>query len=107
MKPMVATTAKSPPQIIDSGLYKALIEENEALREMLFKVSAVGATVMFHNHPKDCDGFTRAFLKGVVSLDHHLEACEVRSIYQDAYDYAAKPSVIEQYNGPHLKVNHD
>ena len=92
------TNAKTQtPQIIDSHLYESLIDENTRLREKLREVSAVGVSVMFHTHREDCSHFTRDFLKAIVMISHEIKVQEVQTIYQDAYEFASEPGVLEQF----------
>ena len=97
--------ASSQPksQIIDSNLYKALIKENQVLRDRLINVSSVGISAMFHTHRSDAERFDRTVLKGVTSLMQHLEVKDLQNIYEQGYKLASAPSVIEQLKYPHLK----
>jgi hypothetical protein len=97
-------SSKSQSQIVDRELYQALINENHVLREKLLNVSALGTTMMFHTHNKDCDNFTRDFLKAIVSIDHHIKIADIKNMYQQGYELAAKPSVLEEPLFTHLKI---
>ncbi len=92
----MASSSQPKSQIIDSDLYKALIEENQVLRDKLLDVSALGTTMMFHTHRKDCDSFSRSALKSVVEIVQHLKVEDLQTMYQQGYDLASRPSVLEQ-----------
>ena len=89
---------KKTPHIVNNDLYESLIAENKTLRKKLIEVSAVGATMMFHTHRSDCINFTRDFLKSLVSVGHEVKVQDLQSMYQDGYDLASKPSVLEQFH---------
>ena len=93
----MSNAKKQTPQIIDNYLYESLIDENNRLREKLREVSAVGISVMFHTHRDDCSHFTRDFLKAIVMISNEIKVQEVQTIYQDAYELASEPGVIEQF----------
>ena len=93
----MSNVKKQMPQIIDTNLYESLIDENKRLREKLRDVSAVGASIMFHTHRDDCSHFTRDFLKAIVTISHEIKVQEVQTIYEDAYEFASEPGVLELF----------
>ncbi len=87
-----------PSKIIDIAHYNSLIDENRALRKKLLKVSSIGIVAMFHTHRSDCGHFSRDVLKGVVNIMQEIEIQKIQNMYQDGYDLACQPSVLDQFN---------
>jgi hypothetical protein len=85
------------------SLIQALIDENTALRKALSEVSAVGATMMFHTHRRDCAAFSTDFLKAVVQIDQTLECARINDVFQDGLSLAASVPAWEQHQAP---LNH-
>jgi hypothetical protein len=105
---MMATSTKPKSsrsqQIVDRELYQALIAENQALREQLVNVSSLGITAMFQTHRSDAERFDKTILKGVAEIMQHIEVSELKKLYEQGYQMAAAPSVIEKFKHPHLKT---
>ena len=93
----MADSTHQTSKIIDIVHYNSLINENRALRKKLLKVSSVGIVAMFHTHRSDCCHFRRDVLKGVVNIMQEIEVQKIQDMYQDGYDLACQPSVLEQF----------
>ena len=93
----------STSQIVDSVLYQALINENKQLREALLNVSSVGISAMFHTHRFEAESFNRTVLKGVAELMSSVQVEELNRIYEQGYELASAPSVLEKHESPHLR----
>lgn len=79
------------------SLIQALINENTELRKALSEVSAVGATMMFHTHRRDCSGFSQDFLKAVVQIDQTLECSRINDVFQDGLSLATSSPAWEKH----------
>lgn len=93
----------SPSIIVDGELYQALIDENQALRDKLAQVSSVGISAMFHTHRGEAESYSRAVLKGAAELMNRVKIEDIHKVYEQGYQLASAPSVLEQFQYPHLK----
>ena len=100
----MATKAQSQPSVIvDGDLYQALIDENKALRDKLAQVSSVGISAMFHTHREEAESYSRAVLKGAAELIQSVKVEDLHKVYEQGYELASAPSVLEKFQYPHLK----